>query len=107
MSGWVQTTTIPRVAVRKFAKAHGLTLEVVEQSPEPNPRWTASFKGCEVLEGVILNSAYGAGPTKKDAIADYLPKISMKTLVFHAYREDRQEIAVPILTLYSQPGDNR
>ena len=65
--------------------------------PNQKGRWTASFKGAEMLvsNGFALLSNYGEGLTPLLAMEDYLFKIIGHTLVFGAYTDKRQEYGVP------------
>ena len=42
-------------------------------------------------------SAFGATP--EEAIANYLPEISKRTLVYHAYLADRRVFTAPVLVV--------
>lgn len=52
------------------------------------------YEHCEVKEGCFLVGTYGEGKTHEDACEDYYNQISGKILVFNAYSNERQEVAI-------------
>lgn len=96
----IKRIDLPTSTIEEFADLHGLTMVVTERdSPTGSPmRYLAAFESCEVKDECMLISAYGNGPTPEAAIADYAPRISMKTLVFNAMSPlYRKEIRTPRL----------
>lgn len=61
-------------------------------------RWSARFENSEVLKGEhTLCSESGEGPDQRNAIADYIMKISGRILVIDAMTPAKRKIQVPIL----------
>lgn len=96
---------IPEVTIEELADANGLEMVVKERElPEGNPaRFHASFKNCEVKGNGVLISSFGNGATPEEAIANYGREIHLKTLVCHAYTENRREIR-PVRILHNDQG---
>jgi len=84
-----------------FADAHNLVMKVTERSVESRqrgiPRYYAQFEHCDVGGDGMLRGEYGNGETPEQAIADYAPRISEKTLIIDAMRPTRREIKAPRL----------
>ena len=82
---------IPAMTLEEFAHKYGLEVAVGERAvPVGNKdRYWAHFDRVEVKEGGFLTSVSGNGATPEEAVADYAPKISLKTLVKDAYRDSR------------------
>ncbi len=79
---------------------HDLTMKIVERGadrPQGVERFYAHFKSSETKSGEILTGTYGDGDTPEDAIANYAPQISEKTLVIDAMLDSRRVIQVPRL----------
>jgi hypothetical protein len=58
-------------------------------------RFSTAFEHCELKENSFLKSSYGNGKTINESINNYIVQIIGKTIVFNAYRENRQEFIVP------------
>ncbi len=82
----------PEPTFEEFATKNDLVMEVVEHSPD---YITASFKNCEVKDGVCLVSQYGIGRSQADAINDYKRLIAGELLVRDAYKSSRKEMQCP------------
>ena len=87
----VTMTSVPMGTIEGFAEKYDLEMEVCERRvPLGNEnRFYASFKGSEEKGNGVLIGTYGNGATHEEAIANYAKAISMKTLVFDAYTDDR------------------
>jgi hypothetical protein len=97
----IERNLIAKMSLNQFAEQHDLTMVLNERSPVEHPtlpRYWASFKGAEVVDGFCLASNFGSGYTEEEAFKEYAKTISGKTIVFNAYnRNDRYEIKVPLL----------
>ena len=51
-----------------------------------------SFDHAEVKKGTFLVGTFGSGTTLEEACEDYIHQISGKTIVFHAYTDNRKEV---------------
>ena len=61
-------------------------------------RYYALFKSCDVKDGCLLVGSFGNGATPEEAIANYAPKIALRTLVYKAFsKNERKEMKVPRL----------
>lgn len=84
--------SFPSTSFEEFAEQHGLVMEIRERPASlglgPAARYYASFRGAEV-------SAYGNGPTKEAAIADYARQLRGRRLVVGANTDKRREIQCP------------
>ncbi len=88
------------IPFKTFAELYDLTLEVHERNKESGlPKYYVHFKRAEIKDGCILIGAFGSGETEKEAIKDYIQRISNNILVINAYSKDRQNIVVPTLTI--------
>ena len=96
----IEKHLLTRMRIEDFADEHGLIMQVHERERDFIPfyrRFYASFKGAEVKEGIMLHGVCGNGNTIEAAISDYAQKISHKTIVINAMRDDRREIKAPLL----------
>lgn len=75
----------------RLLSLEGKRIEVWKAS---NGDVAVSYQGAEIKSNGFLISEFGIGSTFEDACKDYLSKISGKTLVFKAYSESREEVAV-------------
>lgn len=91
--------SFPSTSFKEFADQHGLVMEICEHPASlglgPAARYHASFHGAEVSEPGVLVGAYGNGPTKEAAIADYARELRGRRLVVGAYTDKRREIQCP------------
>lgn len=72
----------------------GEKLEV--RFPDIEGNYMFSFERGEISRGCVLESVTGRGKTPNEARADFIPKISGKTIVFHAMdKEKRREYKIP------------
>lgn len=93
------------IDITVFAALHKLTLLIHERHREPvgSPmRYYAKFDNVEVKAGHCLESKFGNGRTREEAIADYAKSISNRKLVINSYQFNRNEIDAPTLT-YQAP----
>lgn len=94
----VRAATTPRVDVNAFAEQHDLTMQITFY--EEQGIYHASFEGCEVVEGDnggIFASLFGVGSTEREAIDNYLPKVSEQTVRVYYRGIGPQQFSVPIL----------
>ena len=92
------------IDITVFAALHKLTLQIHERHGEMSEsmRYYAKFDGVEVSAGYCLESTFGNGRTREEAVADYAKSISNKRLVVNSYQFNRREIDAPTLT-YNVP----
>jgi hypothetical protein len=89
----------PRATIEEFAEANDLVMEIHERHPDASAaKFYAHFKNTDIKEGTMLRGGGGDGPTPEAAIHAYAREISTRLLVVNAFRPDRREILVPILT---------
>lgn len=83
------------LTIEEFADQHGLVMEVHERDDPKLPRYYATFKDVNVVDGVLLRGEYGNGDTEEEAIRNYGDALSFKTIVVNAGMANRREINVP------------
>lgn len=99
----VETASLPRrkivpltMTIDQFGSTHGLTMKI---NGDSTMGYTASFECVEIMEAGFLISKWGRGNTIKEAMKDYASQISNTKIAHNAYKRNRVEIDVPILTV--------
>ncbi len=91
----------PRMSLARFADKHKVTMMVGERDPgwARESKFFAHFEPSpEIMRDGFLVGSFGDGATPNEAIANFAKEISGKRIVFNAYRKNRKEIDVPILS---------
>ena len=63
--------------------------------PNQNFRWSAKFKGGEIIQDGCLISSFGNGKTPQEAVENYAAKIRGKRICFGAFTANRREFVMP------------
>lgn len=89
---------IPESTIEAFAEKHGLEMEVRERGADRlswTKRFSAKFKGVEVIGNHVLSSEFGGGDTPEEAIQAYAQSISEKLITPDGVSSNRREIKCP------------
>ena len=90
------------MTIEEFADIVGLDLEIVRYANQGN-RYVVQFRDTDVKEtedDPTLRCVYGEGFSIRDALADYVQKISGKWLVVDVDGQARRRFSVPMILGY-------
>ncbi len=60
----------------------------------PGEKIAVAYQDCYVKDGMFLVDTFGVGTSFDEACADYMQKISGKTIVFDGTKRKREEVRV-------------